>query len=56
MDSGILNELAERLGNFREGARALVDCLQICDGTRRTDQCVIEAAKCTFSQIAGRSE
>ena len=48
MDSGILNELAERLGNFRERARALVDCLQTCDGTRKTDQFVIEAAKCMF--------
>ena len=41
---GILDELAERLGNFHEGARALADCLQT-RVTRRTDLSMIVASE-----------
>ena len=40
-----LDELAERLGNFHECARALIDCLHTRDITRQTDLSMIEAAK-----------
>ena len=39
---GILDELAERLGNFHESARALADCLQTRSVTRETDQSMID--------------
>ena len=68
----ILDELAERLGNFHESARALADCLQTHDVTRKTDQSTkapvhwpivfrltMSLAKQTrvhLPQIAGRSE
>ena len=42
---GILDELAERLGNFHESGRALADCLHTRDITRQTDLSMIEAAK-----------
>ena len=41
---GIL-ELAERLGNFHESARALADCLHTRDITRQTDLSMIEVAE-----------
>ena len=40
---GILDELAERLGNFHESVRALASCLQEHDVSRKTDQSMIEA-------------
>ena len=39
---GILDELAERLGNFHESARALADCLQTRSVTRKTHQSMID--------------
>ena len=51
----ILDELAERLGNFHESARALADCLQTRDVTRKTDQSTIEAAKCMFHKLLGEA-
>ena len=53
--SGILGELAERLGHFHESARALVDCLQTRNVRRKTDQCVIETAKCMFHKLLGEA-
>ena len=53
LNRGILDELAERLGNFHESARALADCLQTRNVTRKTDQSVIEAAKCMFNKLLG---
>ena len=50
---GILNELAERLGNFHESARALASCLQKTVVPRKTDQSMIEAAKCMFHKLLG---
>ena len=47
----ILDELAERLGNFHGSARALASCLQTRDVTRKTNQSVIEAAKCMFLRL-----
>ena len=54
-DSGILDELAERLGNFHESARALVDCLQTRNVNRKPDQCMIETAKCMFHKLLGEA-
>ena len=51
-----LDGLAERLGSFHESARALANCLQKHDVLRKTDQGMIEAAKCMFHKIAGRGE
>ena len=45
---GILDALVERLGNFHESARALTDCLQTRNVTRKKDQSMIDAAKCMF--------
>ena len=53
---GILDEQAERLGNFHESARALVDCLQKHDVSRETDQSMIEAAWCTFHKLLVRGK
>ena len=47
---GILDELAERLGNFHESACALAVCLQTRDIT-----CMIEAAKCMFHKLLGEA-
>ena len=52
---GILDELAERLGNFHESARALASCLQNHDVSRKTDQSMIEAANCTFHRSLGEA-
>ena len=48
---GTLSELAERFGNFHESADALTNCLQTRDITRKTDQCMVEAAKCMFFKL-----
>ena len=52
---GILDELAERLGNFHDGARALADCLQTRDVTGKTDQSMMETAKCMFHKLLGEA-
>ena len=49
----ILDEPAERLGNFHKGARALACCLQKHDVSRKTDQSVIEATRCMFHKLLG---
>ena len=46
-----LRKLAERLGNFHESANARTNCLQTRDTTHKTDQSILEAAKCTFSKL-----
>ena len=51
----LLDELAERLGNFHESARALADCLQTRNVTRKTDKSMIEAAKCMFHKLLGEA-
>ena len=51
---GTLDELAERLGNFHDSARALSSCLQKHDVSRKTDQSMIEAAKCMFPSPSSR--
>ena len=48
---GNLDELAERLGNFRESVRALADCLHSRDITRQTDLSMIEAAKHMYHKL-----
>ena len=55
MNRGILIELAERLGNFYESARALVDCLQTHNVPRKADQCMIESAKCMPHNLRGEA-
>ena len=55
MNHGILDELAQRLGNFHESALALHDCLQIRNVTRETDQSMIEAVKCMFHKLLGEA-
>ena len=52
MSRGTLDELAERLGNFHDSARALASCLQKQDVSRKTDHSMIEAAKCMFLSSA----
>ena len=49
----ILDELAERLWNFHERARALACCLQKHDVSRKADQSMIVAAKCMFHTLLG---
>ena len=49
----ILDELAERLGNFHDSARASASCLQTRDVTRKKDQSMIEGAKCMFLKSQG---
>ena len=51
-----LHGLEERLGSFHESARALANCLQKRDVLRKTDQSMIEAAKCMFHKIAWRRQ
>ena len=51
---GILDELAERLGNFHDSARTLACCLQKHDVSRKTDQSMIEAARWMFHKLLGR--
>ena len=51
---GILDELAERLGNFHESARTLASCLQNHD-LSRTDQSMIEAGKCMLHKLLGEA-
>ena len=53
LNRGILDELAERLGNFHDSARALASCLQNHNVSRETDQSMIEAAKCMFNKLLG---
>ena len=48
---GNLGELAERLGNFHESARALADCLHTRDITRQTDPSTIKAAKQMYHKL-----
>ena len=48
-DPGILDELAERLGNFHESARALADCLHTV--SRQTDLSMIEAATHMYHKL-----
>ena len=48
-------KLAERLGSFDESANALADYLQTRDVTRKTDQCMVEAAKCMFFKLLGEA-
>ena len=51
---GTLDELAGRLGNFHDSARALASSLQNHDVSRKkTDQSMIEAAKCMFHKLLG---
>ena len=52
----ILDELAERLGNIHDSARALASCLQTRDVIHKTDQSMIEAAKCMFHKSLGEGE
>ena len=52
---GILDELAERLENFHDSARAPASCPQNHDVSRRTDQSVIEAAKCMCHKLLGEA-
>ena len=52
---GILDGLAERLGNFHDSARALASCLQNRDVSGNTDQSMIEAAKCMFHKLLGKA-
>ena len=51
----ILDELAERLGNFHDSTRALASCLQNRDVSRKTDQSMIAAAKCMFHKLLGEA-
>ena len=51
---GTLDEQAERLGSFHASARALASCLQKRDVSRKTDQSMIEAAKCMFRKVLVR--
>ena len=55
MNRGILDELAERLGNFHDSALALADCLQTRNVTREADQSMIEAAKCMIHRLLGEA-
>ena len=51
----ILDEPAERLGNFHDSARALASCLQTRDVARKTDQSMVVAAKCMFHKLLGEA-
>ena len=55
LNRGILDELAVRRGNFNASARALADCGQTRDVTRKTDQSMIEAAKFMFHKLLGEA-
>ena len=48
---GTLDDLAERLGNLHESARAPASCLRNHDVSRKTDQSMIQAAKCLFHKL-----
>ena len=48
---GNLGELAERLGNFHESARALADCLHTRDITRQRDPSTIKAARHMYHKL-----
>ena len=52
---GTLDELAERLGNFHDSGRALASCVQKHDVSSKTDQSMIEAAKCMFHKLLGEA-
>ena len=52
---GILGELAERLGNVHDSARALASCLQNHDVSRKTDKSMIEPAKCMCHKLLGET-
>ena len=52
---GILDELADRPWNSHDSARALDSCLQSHDVFRKTDQSMIEAAKCMFDKLLGEA-
>ena len=52
---GTLDELAERLRNFHDSARALGGCLQKHDVSRKTDQSMIEATRCMFHKLLGEA-
>ena len=51
LNRGILDEMTERLGNVHASVRALTDCLQTRDVTRKTDQSMIETVKCMFHKL-----
>ena len=53
---GILDELAERLGNFHESARALAESLHTHDITRQTDLRHDRGSQAHVPQIAGKGE
>ena len=55
LNRDILDELAERLENFHDSARALASCLQTRDVTRKSDQSMIEAAECMFHKLLGEA-
>ena len=48
-----MDVLADRLGSFNESASALASCLQKRDVPGKTDQSMIEAAKCMFHKLLG---
>ena len=52
----ILDELAERLGNFHDSARALASCLQNRDVCRKNRPEYDRGSQVHVSQIAGRGE
>ena len=43
--------MREATRNFHESANALTTCLQTRDSTRKTDQCMLEAAKNMLSEL-----
>ena len=55
LNRDILDELAERLENFHDSARALASCLQTRDVTRKSDHSMIEAAECMFHKLLGEA-
>ena len=49
----ILDELAERLGNLDDSARALADCLETRDVSRKANQRHDRGSQVHVSQFAG---
>ena len=57
LNCGVLDELAERRGNFHESARVLVRLSPDSQRfTRKTDQSMNRGSQVHVSQIAGRNE
>ena len=52
---GILDEQAERVGNFHESARAQTCRLQKHDVSRENKRSMIEAARCMFHKLLGEA-